>query len=60
MARDGDPRKAARNSLTSGLRKGSTVQVDGYRVTVKVRVPLVFPGISSSKWTVQRDAELPS
>jgi hypothetical protein len=60
VARQGDPTKAARNSLTSALRKGSTVKVDGDHVTVKVRVPLVFPGISSQKWTVQRDAELPS
>jgi hypothetical protein len=60
VARSGDPQKAARNALTSGLRGGSSVTVNGDRVTVEVRVPLVFPGLSSPKWTVQRTAELPS
>ena len=60
VARKGDPQKAARNALTSGLRDGSVVDVAGDKVTVKVRVPLIFPGISTAKWTVQRTAELPS
>ena len=60
IARQGDPEKAARNSLTSGLRDGSVVRVDGDAVTVKVRVPIIVPGISSRGWTVQRTADLPS
>jgi hypothetical protein len=60
IARQGSPAKAARNALTSGLRDGSRVLVRGDKVTVRVRVPLIFPGLSTDRWTVQRAAELPS
>ena len=59
IARQGDAEKAATSALTSGLRDGARITVSGTKVTVRVPVPLVFPGLSSPKWTVQRSAELP-
>ena len=59
VAKHGDASKAARDALTDGLRDGAHVDVAGTRVTVHVRVPLIFPGLSSDRFTVDRTAELP-
>ena len=59
IAQHGNPRGAARDALTGGLRDGARVTVDGTKVTVHVRVPIIFPGLSSDRWTVNRSATLP-
>jgi hypothetical protein len=59
--RGGDGAKAARNALSDPLR--TTVQkikIEGEKVTVSVRMPLLIPGlIDSRKLTATRSAELP-
>ena len=61
-ARGGDPEKAVRNALSAPLRKNlEKVTIDGEKATVKVRMPLLLPGILSSKdLLASRTAELPS
>lgn len=54
-----DPVAAGRISLPSWLRPGSEVVVTGTVSRVRVRVPLIVPGLSSSAITVARDAEMP-
>ena len=60
--RGGDARKAARNALATPLRKGvEKIEIDGDRATVKVRMPIVLPGVmTTEKLTATRSAELPS
>jgi TadE-like protein len=58
LGQDGE--RAARESLSFGLERGSTVEIEGDRATVHVRIPIVAPGIDSEDLTVSRDAELPS
>ena len=58
---DGDARKAARNALSAPLQKNiEKIKIDGEKATVEVRMPLVLPGIISSKnLLAARTAELP-
>jgi hypothetical protein len=60
--RGGDPKKAARNALSSPLQKNiEKIEIDGDRATVKVRMPLLVPGLLTTKeLTATRSAELPS
>jgi hypothetical protein len=60
--RGGDPKKAARNALSSPLQKNiEKIEIDGDRATVKVRMPLLIPGLLTTKeLTATRSAELPS
>jgi hypothetical protein len=60
--RGGDAGKAARNAVTSALRKGMDVQVAGERVTVSVRIPILIPGLVTGDrhLLATRDATLPS
>ena len=60
--RGGDARKAAENALSDPLRKTiEKIEVDGEKATVKVRMPLLIPGLLNSKQlTATRSAELPS
>ena len=60
--RGGDARKAARNALSRPLRANvQRIDVAGDRATVKVRMPLLVPGlVSSRRLTATRSAELPS
>ena len=45
-ARGGDAKKAVRNALSAPLRKSiEKIKIEGERATVKVRMPLVLPGI---------------
>lgn len=60
VARDGDPEKAARNALTPSLREGVEVDVNGEKVTVRVRVPILVPGFTTKKVRATRTAELPN
>ena len=56
----GEGEKAAVRALASPLRKHADVKVDGEKASVRVRVPIVFPGFSSDEFTVKRSAELPA
>jgi hypothetical protein len=58
LGQDGE--EAARESLSFGLERGAQVNIDGDRATVRVRIPIVAPGIDSDDLSVSRDAELPS
>jgi hypothetical protein len=60
-ARGGDAKKAARNALSKPLQKNiERIEIDGEKATVEVRMPLVLPGIISSKnLLAARTAELP-
>lgn len=58
-ARGGDGRKAARRVVGSPLRTGIRTEMDGLRAVVRVRVPLIVPGITREDVTISRDAELP-
>jgi hypothetical protein len=59
--RGGDARKAARNALASPLQKRiEKIEIDGDRATVRVRMPIVLPGVmTTEKLTATRTAELP-
>ena len=55
-----DARTAAVAALPSWLRDGATASVAGDgRVRLRVRVPIVMPGLSSASLTVSRSAQLP-
>ena len=60
--RGGDAEKAAKNALSKPLQKTiKKIDVNGDRVTVTVKMPLIVPGlISSEDLTATRSAELPS
>jgi hypothetical protein len=59
--RGGDAEKAAKNALSKPLQKSiEKIDVNGEKVTVKVRVPLLVPGLlSSDRLIATRKAELP-
>jgi len=60
--RGGDAKKAARNALSTPLQKNiERIEIDGDRATVKVRMPLLVPGLLTTReLTATRSAELPS
>lgn len=58
--RGGDARKAARGAVSGPLQRGIRVVRDGDRVTVRLRIPLVIPGLASERLRATRSAELPS
>ena len=58
-ARGGDPVKAGRNALTPGLRKHARVEMAGEKATVRVRIPIIVPGLDSDDLRATRTAELP-
>jgi hypothetical protein len=47
------------DALPGYLRDGARPRTDGSRVTVRVEVPLLFPGLSVDQLTIARSAELP-
>jgi hypothetical protein len=56
---DGDPAKAARNSLSKPLRGGfHRFTLEGEKATVRVSVPIIVPGLQSG-FSVSRSATLP-
>jgi hypothetical protein len=59
--RGGETKKAVKNALPTPLRRSiEKIDVDGEKVTVKVRMPLLVPGlIDSDQVTATRFAELP-
>jgi hypothetical protein len=57
---DADPRKAARNALSPPLRRNMGFRMEGDRATVKVRIPILVPGLDAEDLVAKRSAELPS
>lgn len=58
--RGGDGQRAAVDALSGGLRDHAKVRIEGDRTRVKVRVPIVVPGVDSGSLTITKSAELPS
>ena len=57
--RGGDAVKAGRNALNPGLRKHANVKMQGEKATVRVRIPIIVPGLDSDELRATRTAELP-
>lgn len=57
---EADPRKAARNAVSKPLRQGMRVEMKGDRATVRINIPLLFPGLTTKDLRATRSAELPS
>ena len=57
--RGGDGEKAGREALSRGLRKESKIVVGGERATVRVRIPILIPGLDSDDMVATRKAVLP-
>jgi hypothetical protein len=58
-ARGGDPAKAARNAVPKVLRKDMKVTMSGEKATVRVRIPILFPGLGRKDFRATHDATLP-
>lgn len=58
-ARGGNPEKAARNAVPKALRRGMKVEMSGERATVRVRIPILVPGVSSRDFRATHAATLP-
>ena len=58
-ARGGDASRAARNAVPAPLRRGMRVTTAGEKATVRLRVPILFPGLSSRGWKATHTATLP-
>jgi hypothetical protein len=58
-ARGGDAVKAGRAALSPGLRGGADIEMQGEKATVRVRIPLIVPGLDSDKIRATKTAELP-
>jgi hypothetical protein len=61
-AREGsDPEKAARNAVSAPLRGGfHSFREEGEKATVKLRIPIIFPGLTADGFSITRSATLPS
>jgi Flp pilus assembly protein TadG len=57
--RGGDARKAGRNALNPNLRGHADVVMSGERATVKVRIPILVPGLDTKDMLATGHAELP-
>lgn len=57
---DADPEKAARNAVSRPLRRGLEVKMAGDKATVRINIPILFPGLTTSELRATRSAELPS
>ena len=57
--RGGNAVKAGRDALSPGLREGAKISMAGERATVRVRIPIVVPGLDSPKLLATKTAELP-
>ena len=57
--RGGDPAKAARDAVPKPLRRGMKVTVAGEKATVRVRIPILSPGLSSKDFRATHAATLP-
>jgi hypothetical protein len=54
-----DGEAAAKESVSSFLRGGTTATLEGTKATVKIEVPILFPPLSNEGLTVSGDAEMP-
>ena len=57
--RGGSGQRAGKAALSPGLRKHAKVEMAGERATVRVRIPIVIPGLDSHNLRASRSAELP-
>ena len=57
--RGGDAVKAGHNALSPGLRDGANIKMEGEKATVRVRIPIIVPGLDSDKIRATKTAELP-
>jgi len=57
--RGGDGVKAGREALSPGLRDHARVEMHGERATVRVRIPIIVPGLDTDGIKASRSAELP-
>jgi hypothetical protein len=62
LGRGGNADVAARMAVSSGLRRGMSVHVEGERVQVVVRIPILVPGlhIDTHVFEATRSATLPN
>ena len=58
-ARGGDYAKAGRHALSPSLREGAVVTMSGEKATVRVRIPIILPGLQTDDMRASRSAELP-
>ena len=57
--RGGSAEKAGKAALSPGLRKHAKVEMVGEKATVRVRIPIVLPGLDSPNVRATGTAELP-
>ena len=57
--RGGDAVKAGRNALSPGLREGARIKMEGEKAIVKVRIPIIVPGVDLDGVMATGKAELP-
>ena len=57
--RGGSAEKAGKAALSPGLRKHAKVEMAGEKATVRVRIPIVLPGLDSPNVRATGTAELP-
>jgi hypothetical protein len=58
---DGDAEKAARNAVSGPLRGGfHDFEESGDTATVRLKIPIVLPGVTAKGFSVTRSATLPS
>ena len=57
--RGGDPYKAGRNALSPALRDGARIKMDGEKATVRVRIPILVPGVDADGFMARGKAQLP-
>jgi len=55
----GAGKQAAIDALNGPLRKHAVATVSGERTVVRVRIPILVPGLDTDSVTVQRKAEFP-
>jgi len=57
--RGGSGQKAGKAALSPGLREHAKIEMAGEKATVRVRIPIVIPGLDSDNLRASRSAELP-
>jgi hypothetical protein len=57
--RGGDGEKAGREALSRGLRDDAEIVLRNERATVRVRIPILIPGVSTDGMVATRKAVLP-
>ena len=57
--RGGSGEKSGKAALSPGLRKHARVEMAGEKATVRVRIPIVLPGLDFDRVRASRSAELP-